>query len=131
MSQERQFSKAKFAKVRAVLAEHDIVIRTNEKEREALFQQSHIAEFEKQLSISKPLNTDEPWCELCGLNAPFNDLRGKPYLLGVRISQSVKDAESDENIASLCPNCAARIYVLRDADDVSKLQYLKAQQHKE
>ncbi|MCC7118538.1 MAG: HNH endonuclease [Anaerolineales bacterium] len=57
-------------------------------------------------------------CELCGNNAPFKDLAGKPYLEVHHIVWlSWGGEDSIENAVALCPNCHRKMHLLNLAED--------------
>lgn len=61
-------------------------------------------------------------CQLCGKEAPFNDLKGKPYLEShhvIWLSQGGED--SIYNTVALCPNCHKKMHILNDANDIEIL----------
>jgi len=62
-------------------------------------------------------------CQLCNMNAPFNDAYGKPYLEEhhvVRLADGGSD--SIDNVVAVCPNCHRKIHILNDSEDRLKLE---------
>jgi hypothetical protein len=65
-------------------------------------------------------------CELCKMNAPFIDKNNSPYLKIIQIIPAAYGGAYDlSNLAALCPNCAAKMDIRGDADDVKYLIQLK------
>lgn len=61
-------------------------------------------------------------CEFCGAKAPF-EKDGEPYLELVHIIPSSDGGQDNvDNLAALCPNCAARITQLKSVIDREALQ---------
>ena len=64
-------------------------------------------------------------CQLCGESAPFNNIKGEPYLEShhiIWLSQGGDD--SIENTVALCPNCHRKMHVLNYGADVDRLKRL-------
>lgn len=62
-------------------------------------------------------------CDLCGLNAPFKNKEGIPYLEShhvINLSKGGPDAIY--NTVALCPNCHKRMHVLNRKGDREKLK---------
>ena len=62
-------------------------------------------------------------CQLCENRAPFFDAAGQPYLEChhiVWLSEGGED--SVKNAVALCPNCHAKMHVVKVSSDISKLQ---------
>lgn len=75
----------------------------------------YVAEYARRCADGK--------CELCGYNAPFNDLNDSPYLEAhhiIWLSKNGKD--SNDNIVALCPNCHRKMHVLDLSEDVLRLK---------
>lgn len=62
-------------------------------------------------------------CDLCGKEAPFKDRDGKPYLESHHVI-TLADGGPDGiyNTVAICPNCHKKIHVLKDSDDIKKLE---------
>jgi hypothetical protein len=61
-------------------------------------------------------------CQLCKNRAPFNDLKGFPFLESHHIHWLSKGGEDCiENVIALCPNCHRKMHVLDLKEDVDKL----------
>lgn len=61
-------------------------------------------------------------CELCDLNAPFEDKYGKPYLESHHIIYLAKGGKDViDNVAAICPNCHRKIHNLNLKSDIQKL----------
>lgn len=61
-------------------------------------------------------------CQLCGNQAPFIDLEGKPFLETHHIIWLAKGGtDSIENTVALCPNCHRKMHILNLEEDVEKL----------
>ena len=61
-------------------------------------------------------------CDLCGCNAPFEH-QGIPYLEShhvVTLADNGPDAIY--NTVAICPNCHRRVHVLKDKNDIRKLE---------
>jgi len=62
-------------------------------------------------------------CQLCQLQAPFNDNSGKPYLECHHIIWlSIGGEDTVENAVALCPNCHTKMHILNLTSDIIKLQ---------
>lgn len=59
-------------------------------------------------------------CQLCTSDAPFKDISGTPYLI-VKSLQEYEICASSE-LTALCPNCSARVSVLKNPQDISFLK---------
>lgn len=60
-------------------------------------------------------------CELCGESAPFLDRDGRPYLL-LHFIDSNPSVDIAHRSVVLCPNCKARINILKKEEDIKRLQ---------
>lgn len=61
-------------------------------------------------------------CQLCENSAPFLDTAGRPYLEChhiILLSEGGED--SADNAVALCPNCHAKMHILKMRSDISKL----------
>lgn len=64
-------------------------------------------------------------CQLCNLQAPFQDKFGNPYLEVHHIEWLSKGGDDTiENAIALCPNCHRKIHILDDSNDVIRLKNL-------
>jgi transcriptional regulator with XRE-family HTH domain len=59
-------------------------------------------------------------CQLCRCDAPFKDNNGTPYLI-VKSLQKY-DIDKRQDLVALCPNCSARLRVLKDKNDIKLLK---------
>ncbi len=62
-------------------------------------------------------------CDLCDMNAPFNDKDGKQYLEChhvIMLSKGGPDAYY--NTVALCPNCHRKMHILKRSKDLAKLK---------
>ena len=65
-------------------------------------------------------------CELCNMQAPFNDKKGDPYLEAHHIKWLSDGGEdSTDNTVALCPNCHTKMHVLDRKEDVTTLLLLR------
>jgi len=81
----------------------------------AYIRNSIISEYSKRRANGK--------CQLCNIDAPFNDKQGKPYLETHHIkwlSQGGND--TIENTVALCPNCHRKMHILDLMNDKEKLE---------
>ncbi len=63
------------------------------------------------------------YCQLCGLEAPFSDKDGVPYLECHHIDWLSKTGEdSIDNCVALCPNCHRKMHFLNKKEDIKKLK---------
>lgn len=70
-------------------------------------------------------------CDLCNVEAPFNDKGGKPYLETHHIVWLARGgADTIENTAALCPNCHRRMHILDNPADMAALEAAIAQKAK-
>ncbi len=62
-------------------------------------------------------------CDLCGKKAPFKDKNGKPYLESHHVI-TLADGGPDGiyNTVAICPNCHRKIHVLKNKEDIEKLE---------
>lgn len=62
-------------------------------------------------------------CDLCGKEAPFKDKNGRPYLESHHVI-TLADGGPDGiyNTVAICPNCHRKIHVLRNREDIEKLE---------
>ncbi|GKT10995.1 HNH endonuclease signature motif containing protein [Desulforhabdus sp. TSK] len=61
-------------------------------------------------------------CQLCENSAPFLDTAGRPYLECHHILWLSEGGEdSADNAVALCPNCHAKMHILKMSSDISKL----------
>ncbi|QQX81677.1 HNH endonuclease [Shewanella sp. KX20019] len=61
-------------------------------------------------------------CQLCHLPAPFNNLKGEPYLETHHIIWLSRNGiDTPENTVALCPNCHKKMHVLDLPNDVALL----------
>lgn len=66
------------------------------------------------------------FCELCGMEAPFQDAKSQPYLETHHIEWLAKGGEdSVENTVALCPNCHRKMHILNLDSDMKKLKQKK------
>lgn len=75
----------------------------------------YIAEYTKERS--------KGICDLCGVEAPFKDKNGRPYLEShhvVTLAEGGPDAIY--NTVAICPNCHRKIHVLNKKEDIKKLE---------
>lgn len=64
-------------------------------------------------------------CQLCNLQAPFQDKSGNPYLEVHHIEWLSKGGDDTiENAIALCPNCHRKMHILDDSNDVIRLKKL-------
>lgn len=64
-------------------------------------------------------------CQLCKLQAPFQDKSGHPYLEVHHIEWLSKGGDDTiENAIALCPNCHRKMHILNDHNDVRCLKKL-------
>lgn len=64
-------------------------------------------------------------CQLCNLQAPFQDKSGNLYLEVHHIEWFSKGGDDTiENAIALCPNCHRKIHILDDSNDVIRLKKL-------
>lgn len=69
------------------------------------------------------LRLAEGVCQLCNVQAPFNDKKGNPYLEVHHIDWLSKGGQDTiENAIALCPNCHRKIHINDDASDVMVLK---------
>jgi hypothetical protein len=69
-------------------------------------------------------------CELCDKDAPFKDKENSPYLEVIQIiPPEYGGTIALSNLAALCPNCAAKILIRGDSEDIQYLIQLKEKQH--
>ncbi|MBP3810226.1 MAG: HNH endonuclease [Clostridiales bacterium] len=65
-------------------------------------------------------------CQLCGNEAPFVTVDGKPYLESHHIVWlSGGGADTIENTVAVCPNCHRKLHYLNSEEDVEFLKSLK------
>ena len=65
-------------------------------------------------------------CQLCGKEAPFNTMDGKPYLESHHIVWlSEGGSDTIDNTVAVCPNCHRKLHYLNDKRDVEYLKTLK------
>lgn|GEM_PF-6263551 len=67
-------------------------------------------------------------CELCGQNAPFTDKENRPFLY-LYVTDNNEDVDITHRCVTLCPNCYAKVNVLKNAEDIESLKK-KAEQHR-
>lgn len=67
-------------------------------------------------------------CELCKTDAPFNNSNGHPYLIIYELSKESNIIYPEKNMVALCPNCEARVRILKESNVIKKLKEI-AQQH--
>ncbi len=67
-------------------------------------------------------------CELCGCDAPFKDLKDRPYLDIYIIDKTETKEDSYKNVVALCPNCYRKVDVRKDPEDIDLLKK-KASKH--
>lgn len=106
LSQEEIKDKIKNIKSRVVTKE----VKTIYRERNQF-----IAEYTK--------NRAKGICDLCGKEAPFNDKNGRPYLEShhvITLAEGGPDVVY--NTVAICPNCHRKIHILKDKNDILKLQ---------
>ncbi len=62
-------------------------------------------------------------CDLCYEKAPFKDKLGRPYLEAHHVI-SLADGGPDGiyNTVALCPNCHRKVHLLKNKEDIGKLQ---------
>lgn len=61
-------------------------------------------------------------CQLCQRDPPFKDTTGQPYLECHHVVWLSKGGQDTiENAVALCPNCHAKMHILNEDSDVSKL----------
>lgn len=61
-------------------------------------------------------------CQLCGNKAPFNDIKGVPFLELHHIRSLLSwDQDTLENLIALCPNCHRKMHILKNQKDKSTL----------
>lgn len=62
-------------------------------------------------------------CDLCGMDAPFINKKGKPYLETHHV-EMLSDGGKDtlDNICALCPNCHKKMHELNCKDDIESLK---------
>ncbi len=75
----------------------------------------YIAEYTKERS--------KGICDLCGKEAPFKEKNGRPYLESHHVI-TLADGGPDGiyNTVAICPNCHRRIHVLKNREDIEKLE---------
>lgn len=103
----------------------------NAKEVKTLYRErnQYIVEYTK--------NRSNGICDLCGKEAPFKDKNGRPYLESHHVITLAEDGpDAIYNTVAICPNCHRRIHILKDKNDLAKLQnvildYLLAEKDKE
>lgn len=62
-------------------------------------------------------------CQLCNVQAPFNDKKGNPYLEVHHIDWLSKGGHDIiENAVALCPNCHRKMHINDEASDVMILK---------
>ena len=62
-------------------------------------------------------------CQLCGEQAPFCDLHGRPYLEVHHIEWLANGgSDSINNTVALCPNCHRKMHIVNDPADVAVLK---------
>lgn len=62
-------------------------------------------------------------CDLCGVEAPFVDKNGRPYLESHHVITLAEGGpDGIYNTVAICPNCHRRIHVLKDRNDILKLE---------
>lgn len=75
---------------------------------------AYIAEYAKQRANGV--------CQLCGNEAPFKDVKGKPYLESHHIIWISKGGEdSIQNTVALCPNCHKKMHVVGTQEEIDFL----------
>ncbi len=67
-------------------------------------------------------------CELCGCEAPFNDLQDRPYLDIYIIDKGATKEITYKNVVALCPTCFRKIDIRKETNDVDLLKK-KAAKH--
>lgn len=64
-------------------------------------------------------------CQLCGLDAPFNNKMNEPYLEAHHIKWLSKGgSDSTDNAVALCPNCHRKMHIINLNEDKKKLKEL-------
>ena len=58
-------------------------------------------------------------CQFCGINAPFIDQKGEPYLEEHHV-EALADGGLDtiNNVVAICPNCHRKMHILKSEEDV-------------
>lgn len=75
---------------------------------------AYIAEYAKQRANGI--------CQLCGKEAPFHDLKGRPYLESHHIIWISKGGEdSIQNTVALCPNCHKKMHIVASQEEIDYL----------
>ena len=74
------------------------------------YRDPYIKEMVKRLAKGK--------CQFCGMNAPFLDMNGSPYLEEHHVKR-LADGGADviKNVVALCPNCHRKIHMLNNVMD--------------
>ena len=67
-------------------------------------------------------------CELCGCEAPFNDLQDRPYLDIYIIDKGKTKEITYKNVVALCPTCFRKMGIRKETNDVDLLKK-KAAKH--
>ena len=99
----------------------ELLIETKEAKRPGSFTSDLEINFDSSLA-KRMLAYTQGICELCGHSAPFRTKYGIPYL-EIHLIKEISDGGMPipENTVALCPNCHARIHILRDPKDTEKL----------
>lgn len=119
-SGERAFSPTKLREVEALLYAHKIITCSylNDSFEVSNSDTYSICPKERQNIIDEVAGK----CQLCKCDAPFKDSNGAPYLIIKSLQQY--DISEQKSLLALCPNCSARISVLKDENDISLLKSL-------
>jgi hypothetical protein len=128
---EKNFSRTKMLELESTLQDSGVIVT------------SALPENAFENSMSKVPNDDIPAvnrfqtrqnavgkCELCDTDAPFKDKDNSPHLEVIQIiPPEYGGTIALSNLAALCPNCAAKIAIRGDSEDIQYLIQLKERQH--
>ncbi|WP_371194562.1 hypothetical protein [Glaciecola sp. SC05] len=115
---ERSFSPTKMREVEALLYAKQIITCSYLEggfEPSALDTTSVSPEMRKRI-----IEVVKGKCQLCISDAPFKDSSGTPYLI-VKPLQEYEMSTSSK-LTALCPNCSARVIILKNPKDISLLK---------
>lgn len=119
---ERSFSPTKMREVEALLYAKKIITCSflEDSFEPSLFKTSSIEPAIRKRLIEEVAGK----CQLCSCDAPFTDTSGAPFL----IVKSLQDYEISApfDLIALCPNCAARLSILKDPKDIAFLKKLQS-----
>lgn len=126
---QKNFSRLKMLELENTLKESGVIVTSVLPPQETEEETMKTASDDKlvQKKGSQTLEQADGKCELCGKNAPFKDKRNLPYLMVVQIiPPAYGGIITPSNLAALCPNCAAKIHIRGDKEDIQYLTKLKA-----